>query len=101
MLTISTSQSIAVWISPSRAREKPQMRASSPRFAITFTHCFSFADTAGKPASMTSMPIPSSMVAISTFSWQENETPGVCSPSRKVTSQISICNGFMTVSLRT
>ena len=43
-----------------RARANPQIRASRPRFAIVFTHCFSFAETAGNPASMTSIPISSS-----------------------------------------
>src|SRR5665647_11820 len=101
MLTMSTLQSIAVATSCSRARANPQMRASRPRFATAFTHSFSWGDTAGNPASITSMPMVSSIRAIPTFSSQENETPGVCSPSLSVTSQISIFHGFMAASFRT
>src|SRR5665647_2393977 len=101
MLTMSTLQSIAVATSCSRARANPQMRASRPRFATAFTHSFSWGDTAGNPASITSMPMVSSIRAIPTFSSQENETPGVYSPSLSVTSQISIFHGFMAASFRT
>src|SRR5512136_423173 len=101
ILTMSTSQSIAVATSGSRARANPQTRAVSPRFAIVFTHSFSLGDTAGNPASMSSIPMVSSCCAIFTFSWQENETPGVCSPSLSVTLQISIFHGFMAAPFRT
>src|SRR5512136_2729062 len=49
----------------------------------------------GNPASMTSTPTWSRSWAMFIFSSRVKETPGVCSPSRSVTSQISTCHAFI------
>src|SRR5512136_3319835 len=49
----------------------------------------------GNPASMTSTPTWSRIWAMFIFSSRVKETPGVCSPSLSVTSQISTCHGFI------
>jgi hypothetical protein len=60
-------------------------------------------DAAAEPASMTLTPMEESFSAIWSFSCGSSETPGVCSPSRKVVSKKrsfstnkAICHGCST-----
>ena len=55
-------------MSPSWARARPQITARSVRFAISATAAKSPSEAMGKPASMMSTPISSSISAISSFS---------------------------------
>ena len=67
--------------------------ASSPASAIARTARASSFETTGIPTSMMGTWISSRNRAIWTFSSGLKATPGVCSPSRRVSSQISIFLG--------
>ncbi|OPX72149.1 MAG: hypothetical protein A4E43_01605 [Methanosaeta sp. PtaB.Bin005] len=99
-LIMSTPQSIAASTSFLTDRERAEILALSPRLQTSFTAFISAAETTGKPASITSTPISSSRRAISSFSSALKTTPGICSPSRKVTSQISMSRGGVPARLR-
>ena len=94
MLTMSTSQPIATSMSGITERDRQHIFASRPMFAISLTVSLSVWDTTGKPASITSMPMLSSSWAIRFFSSFVKAVPGVCSPSLRVTSHISMSPGF-------
>src|SRR3989338_2692798 len=67
---------------------RPQISAFKFACAINFTACRSPSDTIGKPASIASTPSASSFFAMSSFCSGDNATPGVCSPSLSVVSNI-------------
>src|ERR1700716_2642675 len=71
------------------ARDRPAITAFLERLAISLTAWKSPSEVIGKPASMTSTPISSSISAISSFSSKVMVAPGHCSPSRKVVSNIT------------
>ena len=71
----------------SLARAKPQIVVPLTSRAIVCTASKSPGDAAGKPASITSMPRRTRPFAISIFSGVCKDTPGVCSPSRRVVSK--------------
>ncbi len=85
--TISAPVSSAVSTSLSTIRAKAQV-VELVDSAMSRTAANSASPLAGKPASMTWVPISSSIDAISRFSSGENEVRGVCSPSRRVVSKI-------------
>jgi len=89
-LIISTPQSNAASTSFLTERERADILASRPRLQTSRTAFISAAETTGNPASMTSTPISSRRRAISSFSSALKTTPGICSPSRRLTSQISM-----------
>ena len=68
------------------ARDRPAMTAFLERRAISLTAWKSPSEVIGKPASMTSTPMSSSISAISSFSSNVMVAPGHCSPSRRVVS---------------
>src|SRR5882757_4292430 len=68
------------------ARERPAMTEFLERRAISLTAWKSPSEVIGKPASMTSTPMSSSISAISIFSSNVMVAPGHCSPSRRVVS---------------
>jgi hypothetical protein len=70
--------------------EALQISACNPCLAIKLTASNSPSETAAKPASMTSTPNSSSRWAIRSLFSGVNDTPGVCSPSRRVVSKIFI-----------
>ena len=70
------------------ARAKPQITAFCEALAMSLTAAKSPSDAMGKPASMMSTPISSSIAAISSFSAWDMVAPGDCSPSRRVVSKI-------------
>ena len=70
------------------ARDRPAMTAFLERRAISLTAWKSPSEVIGKPASMTSTPISSSISATSSFSSKVMVAPGHCSPSRKVVSNM-------------
>src|SRR5436305_5084230 len=71
------------------ARDSPAITAFLDRRAISLTAWKSPSEVIGKPASMTSTPMSSSISAISSFSSKVMVAPGHCSPSRKVVSNIT------------
>ena len=71
------------------ARERPQITEFFARLAISCTAAKSPSEAIGKPASMTSTPMVSSIAAISSFSSKVMVAPGHCSPSRKVVSKMT------------
>jgi hypothetical protein len=80
-----------------------QVSADNPASEISLIASHSPSDAAAEPASITSTPIEESFSAISSFSCGPSETPGVCSPSRKVVSKKrsfsankTICHGYST-----
>jgi len=80
-----------------------QHSALSPASDIRRIASHSPIDAAAEPASITSTPIKESFSAIWSFSCGSSETPGVCSPSRKVVSKKrkfstnkAICHGSST-----
>ena len=85
-----TPQLIAVSMSTFSALARPETSALRPAFAILRTPSCSPFEVIGNPASMTSTPSLSSASAISSFSSGVSETPGVCSPSRRVVSSTRI-----------
>src|SRR5579872_2126543 len=70
------------------ARESPAMTAFLERRAISETAWKSPSEVMGKPASIMSTPISSSISATSSFSSNVMVAPGHCSPSRKVVSNM-------------
>ncbi len=86
--TESTSHSMTASISSLRVRARPHISAFSPALAIFLTAVFSPLEVIGVPASITSTPNLSSRSAISNFSSGVRDTPGVCSPSLSVVSNI-------------
>src|SRR5664279_5415140 len=70
------------------ARDRPAITAFLERLAISLTAWKSPSEVIGKPASMTSTPMSSSISATSIFSSKVMVAPGHCSPSRKVVSNI-------------
>src|SRR5262249_11597986 len=70
------------------ARERPQTTAFLLRLAISLTAAKSPSEAIGKPASITSTPIVSSISATSSFSSCVMVAPGHCSPSRSVASKV-------------
>jgi hypothetical protein len=80
-----------------------QHSALSPASDIRRIASHSPVDAAAEPASTTLTPIEESFSAIWSFSCGSSETPGVCSPSRKVVSKKrkfstnkTICHGSST-----
>ena len=69
-------------------RAKPHISAFNPSLFILLIACISPLETIGKPASIVSIPNLSSLIAIWTFCSGVIETPGVCSPSLSVVSNI-------------
>jgi len=70
--------------------ERPDIRArfgGEPASAIARMDWRSPREAAAEPASMTWTPTSARCVAISSFSAGVRQTPGVCSPSRKVVSK--------------
>ena len=70
------------------ARDRPAITAFLERRAISLTAWKSPSEVMGKPASMTSTPMSSSISATSSFSSKVMVAPGHCSPSRKVVSKM-------------
>ena len=70
--------------------EKLKISALKPCAEISLMDSLSPSEVIAEPASIKLTPISSSLVAILNFSWEVKETPGVCSPSRKVVSNILI-----------
>src|SRR5947209_14372938 len=70
------------------ARDRPAMTEFFERLAISLTAWKSPSEVIGKPASMTSTPMSSSISAMSSFSSKVMVAPGHCSPSRKVVSNM-------------
>src|SRR5437899_8694755 len=70
------------------ARDRPAMTEFLERRAISLTAWKSPSEVIGKPASMTSTPMSSSISAISIFSSNVIVAPGHCSPSRNVVSNM-------------
>src|SRR2546425_2091636 len=85
--TESTPHSTAVSMSSFSALARAQTSAERPAPAIRRTPSCSPFEVIGKPASITSTPSLSSARAIWSFSSGMRETPGVCSPSRRVVSK--------------
>lgn len=88
--TIPTPASMHRSTSPVTDLARPQTTDSRPSDAISRTVANSSAEDAGKPASMTLTPMAESCRAISILSAVVNDTPGVCSPSRRVVSKTEI-----------
>ena len=82
------SASPARSISLSSARAKPQTILSFITLATACTDSKSPGLAAGKPASITSTFRRSKALAILTFSSRVIDAPGLCSPSRRVVSNI-------------
>ncbi len=70
------------------ARAKPQTVDWVTISAMRRTASKSPLEAIGKPASMTSTPISSRILASSSFSSSDMEAPGDCSPSRMVVSKM-------------
>ena len=70
------------------ARARPQTVLSVTISAILRTASKSPLEAIGKPASITSTPISSRILASSSFSSSDIEAPGDCSPSRMVVSKM-------------
>src|SRR5882757_9688989 len=70
------------------ARDRPGITEFLERRAISLTAWKSPSEVIGKPASMMSTPMSSSISAISIFSSKVMVAPGHCSPSRKVVSKM-------------
>src|SRR3954447_13677248 len=69
-------------------RDSPAITEFFERRAISLTAWKSPSEVIGKPASMTSTPMSSSISAMSSFSSKVMVAPGHCSPSRKVVSNM-------------
>ena len=67
--------------------------ARKPCLAIRLTDSISPSETAANPASITSTPSSSSRWAIRSLFSGTSDTPGVCSPSRRVVSKNLTCLG--------
>ena len=80
--------SAAASISDLFARARPHTWALSPAFDIILIASFSPLDMTGNPASIASTPRSSIFCAMSSFCCGDSETPGVCSPSLNVVSNI-------------
>ena len=74
-------------ISPLVPRPALLISARRPCLAIRLTASISPSETAAKPASITSTPSSSSFWAIRSLFSAIRDTPGVCSPSRRVVSR--------------
>ena len=72
------------------ALANPHISLFNPVSAIAFTASASPLDVIGNPASMVSTPSLSNCIAISSLSSGVRLTPGVCSPSLSVVSNIFI-----------
>ena len=92
MLTLSTPHAMAMSMSLITPLVALHISASSPSEATSFTPLDSPSETTAKPASITSTPSLSSCLAISSFFSGVRETPGVCSPSRRVVSKNLTCS---------
>jgi hypothetical protein len=99
-LIISTPHSMAASTSFFTDRDRAEILASNPRLQTSLTAFISAGDTTGKPASITSTPISSNRRAISSFSSARKTTPGICSPSRRVTSHTSMSRGGVPAAAR-
>ncbi len=75
-------------MSATPARARPQTVLSVTILAISRTASKSPLEAIGKPASITSTPISSRILASSSFSSNDIEAPGDCSPSRMVVSKM-------------
>jgi hypothetical protein len=74
-------------------REALQISALKPASAMSFTASSSPSETAANPASITSTPSSSSLLAMRSLFSGVKDTPGVCSPSRRVVSKTLIFSG--------
>ncbi len=84
-LIASAQRSMSFWV----ARARPQMVERVTISAIWRTAWKSPGEATGKPASITSTPISSRILASSSFSSSDMEAPGDCSPSRMVVSKMT------------
>ena len=75
-------------------RAKPHNSAFKFALVIILTASRSPSDITGKPVSIASIPNSSSFFAMFNFFSGESETPGVCSPSRNVVSNILTFNVY-------
>jgi hypothetical protein len=82
------SASMPRWMSLSLARHRPQTVESLTALAMARTASKSPLDEAGKPASITSTRMRSRARAMRSFSSLVMEAPGLCSPSRRVVSNM-------------
>ena len=90
----STSQAMHASTSFRTVRAAAMIVASRPAFAIIRTPRASSLETTGIPTSIIGTWTSSRTRAIRTFSSGVYATPGVCSPSRKVSSQIRMPFGI-------
>ena len=67
---------------------KPHISADNPNLEISLAARFSPSELMGVPSSIESTPTLSNCLAISNFSSVVKDTPGVCSPSLNVVSNI-------------
>ena len=88
--TKSTLHFNTVSISFGSALANPHISLFNPASAIAFTASASPLDVIGNPASIVSTPSLSNCIAIFNLSSGVRLTPGVCSPSRNVVSNILI-----------
>ncbi len=86
--TLSTSHSNAASTSILSARAKLHISADKPSETIFLIPSLSPSEVIADPASITSTPNSSNLMAILNFSSGVRETPGVCSPSLSVVSNI-------------
>ena len=70
------------------ARFQARIEGLRPSSTICAMACFSSPSMAGMPTSIWCTPTSSSRRAMRIFSWFENTTPAVCSPSRRVVSSM-------------
>ncbi len=83
-----SSAAAAASTSPGRHRARAATSQSRTAAATRATAAASSGEDAGKPASIVAAPKASSLRASSTFSSAAKCTPGVCSPSRRVVSNM-------------
>ena len=88
--TKSTLHFNAVSMSFGSALANPHISLFNPACAISFTASASPLDVIGNPASIVSTPSLSNWIAIFNLSSGVRLTPGVCSPSLSVVSNILI-----------
>jgi hypothetical protein len=87
MLIVEAPLLITASMSPLVPRPALLTSARNPCLAMSLTASSSPSDTAAKPASITSTPSSSSRWAMRSLFSDTRDTPGVCSPSRRVVSK--------------
>ncbi len=100
--TLLAATKMAMWVTPlsiTASTSAGTVRAAAstfdlrPAVASSRTARASSGETTGIPALRTPTPMPASFSAMRSFSSGVNRTPGVCSPSRSVSSQMTIDSG--------